>query len=478
MTTPPPQALQLPTDPEGPTGKLCLWLAGLQLADVPEPVIERAKDLLLDGIACALVGAQLPWSRVATQAVFGFEGAGDGIVIGWGRTIGRPAAALLNGTFIQGFELDDVHYRGPLHSASLVIPAILAVAAGQPVSGADALVAAIAGFETGPRVGMALHGLQMLSRGWHSGAVFGTHAAAATAGRLLGLAPDAMEDAIGLAGTQSAGLMAAQFEAMSKRMHHGFSARAGYSAAMLASAGYTGIKRVYERDYGGFLAMFGEGHNPDATKITEGLGMQWETSHISIKRYAAMGALHGPLDAVFELRARRPFRPEEIQSVSIGMSHASFHHGWWEAERPLTPIGAQMHVGYAVAAAILDGAAMARQFSPARIDSADIWALMPRIRAYHEPAFDTDFAARLNSVMTVRFADGSEEVVRIATPKTVGEPLQRSGVIDKYNALTDGIISHDRRDSIRQMVLALETLPSLTPLIDALAAPVGCTFDL
>jgi len=264
---------------------------------------------------------------------------------------------------------------------------------------------------------------------------------------------------------------------MSKRMHHGFSARSGYYAAMLAAAGYTGIKRVFERDYGGFLAMFGEGHNPDASKIHQELGAKWETSEISIKPYAAMGALHGPLDAVFDLKKRRPFRAADVESISIGMSHAHYHHGYWDADRPLTPIGAQMHVGYAVAAAILDDAAMARQFSPSRIDSEDIWSLMPKIRAYNETAFDTDYASRMQSRLSVRFTDGSEETVHITMPRTVSEPMDRAAVIAKYEALCDGVIELDRRDEIRDLVLRLDTLDDLEPLIALLAPPVRCAFD-
>jgi hypothetical protein len=210
------------TAPSGPTGKLATWVAGLTLADVPAPVRERAKHLLLDGIGCALIGAQLPWSRTATEAVLDIDGAGDTVVIGSGRTASGPAAAVLNGTFIQGFELDDFHPIAPLHSCSLVLPALLSTAASLPrTRGVDFLLAAIVGFEVGPRVGYTLNGVQMLDRGWHSGSVFGTHSAAMASGKLRGLSPARLEDALGLAATQSSGLMAAQFEAMSKRMHHG-----------------------------------------------------------------------------------------------------------------------------------------------------------------------------------------------------------------------------------------------------------------
>jgi 2-methylcitrate dehydratase PrpD len=254
-------------------------------------VREHAKHLILDGVACALVGAQLPVSRKGVQGVTALDDAGTGSLIGWGgRATSAPSAAMRNSSFIQGFELDDYHPLAPLHSNALVLPAMLAAAphAGT-VTGEAFLRGAILGYETGPRVGEALGGLEMIARGWHSGVVFGTVAAAAAAGTVCGLDAAGFEDALGMAATQSCGLMSAQFESMVKRMQHGFAARAGLTAAALAAVGYVGIKRVFERDYGGWLAVFGECHHPDASTIYEGLGSVWETERIAVKAYAAMG---------------------------------------------------------------------------------------------------------------------------------------------------------------------------------------------
>jgi 2-methylcitrate dehydratase PrpD len=464
-----------PTDPQGATGILCNWLQGFTLEQVPAPVVMRAKALLLDGVACALVGAQLPWSRTAVECVTRIEGAGNKTIIGWGRTTSAPAAALLNGTFIQGFELDDFHPLGPLHSASVVLPVLIACAEELgDVNGRQFLTGAIAGFEVGPRVGMALHGAQMLSRGWHSGSVFGTHAAAAASGVLLHLDASRFEDALGLAGTQSAGLMAAQYEAMSKRMHHGFSARNGVYAAVLAAGGYTGIKRVFEREYGGFLSVFGEGHNPDAGMITSGLGEVWETQRIAIKPYAAMGALHGPLDAIFDIARRRPLTTEAIERIEIDLTHASYHHGWWPPQRPLTPIGAQMNVGYAVAVAILDGAAMVRQFSPQRINQDDVWALIPKITARHDPALDSQKGR--GSRVTVYFKDGSALDSFNALPRTVGQPLTNDEVVQKFRVLTDDILEPARQQALIDQVLNIEDARDACSLVRLLAAPVGAAF--
>ncbi|MDE1172685.1 MAG: MmgE/PrpD family protein [Parvibaculaceae bacterium] len=466
------------TDPEGVTGTLSAWLAQLSLDDVPEAVRERAKYLLLDGIGCAFVGAKLPWSALAVEAVTRFEGRGEKTIIGWGRTTAGPAAALLNGTFIQGFELDDFHPLGPLHSASLIIPSLLACAEElENVSGSAFLLGAIKAFEVGPRVGMALHGAEMLSRGWHSGAVFGTHASAVAAGSLLGLDPAGYEDALGLAGTQSAGLMAAQYEAMCKRMHHGMASRNGLYAAHLAAAGYTGIKRVFEREYGGFLSVFGEGHAPDSSQITRELGESWETQRIVVKPYAAMGALHAPLDALFEIAARRPLRADEIVKVDVDMSHAAYHHGWWKVERPLEPIGAQMNVAYALAVAILDGAAMVAQFSPQRIAEDDVWALIPKIEAHHDAGFDKAGATSRGATrVRIRFTDGTTEECFTAVSRGILSPIPGDEVLAKFRTLTRDIVDSRRIGRIEDCVLNIERLGDLKELTGLLAEPVEPVF--
>jgi aconitate decarboxylase len=469
---------QAPTDPEGPTGRLTEWLQQLRLDSVPDDVQARAKHLILDGIACALVGARLPWSSTAVETITRFEGAGDKTIIGWGRSASGPVACLLNGTFIQGFELDDFHPLGPLHSASVVIPSLLACAEELGhVTGDKFLLGAIAGFEVGPRVGMALHGAQMLSRGWHSGSVFGTHASAVAAGILLDLDAARFEDALGLAATQSAGLMAAQFEAMCKRMHHGFAARNGLYSALLAAGGYTGIKRVFEREYGGFLSVFGEGHSPDAGKITERLGERWETMRIAMKPYAAMGALHAPLDAIFDIMAKRPLKSHEIERIDIDLSHAAYHHGWWTLERPLTPIAAQMNVAYAVAAAILDGAAMVQQFAPQRINRDDVWALIPKITAHHDPEFDKAGSAARNTRVTVHLKDGTKLQHRVEMARTIGAPLTNDQIVAKYRTLTDGIVASQRQADIVDFVLNLETAKDTSGLARLLAPSVGAAFS-
>ena len=462
------------TDPTGPTGRLVTWLSRTTLDDVPAEVQERAKYLMLDGVACALVGAKLPVSKVGVEGTLAFDSKGSGSIIGWGdETTSPQSAAMLNSSFIQGFELDDFHPGAPLHSNSLVLPAMLAAApAVGRIPGARLLLAAILGYETGPRVGLALGGLDMLSRGWHSGVVFGTLAAAASVGCLYGLDAAAFEDALGIAATQSGGLMAAQFESMVKRMQHGFASRDGLVAAALAASGYIGIKRVFEREYGGWLSTFGEGHKTYPEQIYHGLGTMWETGRITVKAYSAMGLLHAGIDAALKLRPK--VNVGDIDRIDIDMPEAAYGHGGWKAVRPLEPIGAQMNVAYAVAVALLDGDVLIDQFSAKRIDSDDVWNLIDRTKTHHEPAYDAlPIEDRLTTQVRITLKDGSKHSATVAHPRGNGDnSLTNSDITDKYRKLTNHTITPERQAAIQNTVLNIDTLDDIGKLVALLTPTV------
>jgi 2-methylcitrate dehydratase PrpD len=319
----------------------------------------------------------------------------------------------------------------------------------------------------------------MLTRGWHSGAVFGPFAAAAAAGCLLRINAAQFEDALGLAATQASGLMAAQFEAMSKRMHHGLASRNGLFAAAVASAGYTGIKRVFEREYGGFLSTFGEGHAPDASQVCLDLGERWETERVAIKPHAAMGGLHGGIDAVLELAAGRALRSDDIEQVEVEVGEAVFHHGGWVPTRPLNTVGAQMNLAYAVAVTILDGAAFVEQFSPSRIDQDDVWDLIGRTAVRHDAAIDQLGADAAGCTrVRIKFRNGEVNEAVVEQPRgRPGRPLSNQEIVAKFRRLAGAVIEADRRDAIENCVLELEIVGDVSELVALLAPPAGGLFN-
>jgi 2-methylcitrate dehydratase PrpD len=265
---------------------------------------------------------------------------------------------------------------------------------------------------------------------------------------------------------------------MSKRMQHGFAARNGVYAALLARRGYTGIKQVYEQPYGGFLSTFGEGHRPDASQIAAELGERWETERIVIKPYAAMGGLHAALDALFDIASQRSLVAEEIHHIDVEVSHAVYHHGWWTPERPLTPTAAQMNIGYALAVGVLDGAALIEQYAPSRIDADDVWALLPRVAAHHNETFDRLGApGRGQTRLEIRFTDGTSLESSQFAAKSVLTPLTNDEVVAKYRQLTARVLDPDRQARVEQLVLSLDDLPDLSGLVDALTGPVTSPFD-
>ena len=229
----------------------------------------------------------------------------------------RPHAALVNGTQVQGFELDDVHRKAVLHVGAVTLPALIAVAESHAkLSGRDFLTAAVAGYEIGPRVGLCM-GQEHIGQGWHSGATVGIFSAAAGAARALGLDAEKTVHALGIAGTQSSGLMAAQYGAMVKRMHAGRAAQSGLYGALLAANGFTGIVDVFEAPYGGFCTTFSRSQDRFNLNAAE-RGPRPNDSRrcgISLKFYSCVGSNHTTLDAIADIRKRRPFRLDEIDEI-------------------------------------------------------------------------------------------------------------------------------------------------------------------
>src|SRR5262249_25866344 len=224
------QVFVMSHDPGGDnpqTRGIAAFVAGLTYEQIPAEVIARIKLLILDSLGCAMFGTGLPWSRILLTTLAGLDTTTACAVWGTGRRLSAPHAALVNGTLVQSFELDDVHRAGVLHVGAVTLPALVAVAELRPgMTGRDFLRAALAGYEIGPRVGLCM-GPEHIGQGWHSGATVGVFAAAAGAAAGLRLSADQTVHALGIAGTQAAGLIAAQYGAMVKRMHAGRAAQSG-----------------------------------------------------------------------------------------------------------------------------------------------------------------------------------------------------------------------------------------------------------
>lgn len=326
---------------------------------------------------------------------------------------------------------------------------------------------------------MALNGAEVLSKGWHCGPVFGHPAASAAASKLFCLDSAGTEDAIGMACTQSCGLMAAQYEGMIKRMQHGFAARNGLFSALLARSGYKGIKKIFERPYGGYLSMFTQGSKREPryleAEVVKDLGTFWHTEVFRTKLYACVGGAHGMIEAIANLQTKHPTRMDDLSPLTrmtIRLNHAVYAHcGWPATERPMNATGSQMNCAYIAAVQLVERQVLLAQFATRALNSDDVWRLVPLIFCEHDPGFDTPKRG-CGAHIRMEFADGEvlEEVVD--QPRGFDPPLSNDEIREKWRKLTDDIVDSERREGIEKAVLGLEGLADLEVLTDLLAGEV------
>jgi aconitate decarboxylase len=452
------------------TRRIAEFVSGLTYEQIPAAVRERIKLLILDSLGCAIYGADLEWCRILRGTLERLDATRSTTIWGTDARLSSVHAALVNGTQVQGFELDDVHRKAVLHVGAVTLPALLAVAESHArLSGRDLLTAAVAGYEIGPRVGLCM-GQEHIGQGWHSGATVGVFSAAAGAARALALSADKSVHALGIAGTQSSGLMAAQYGAMVKRMHAGRAAQSGLYGALLASQGFTGIVDVFEAPYGGFCTTFSRSQDRfNLGALSAGLGERFETMGISLKFYSCVGSNHTTLDAIRDIRTRRPFDLDEIEGIVVHGSQVTVDHVGW----PYKPDGltaAQLNLPFCVATLLIEGDVFVDEFEPDCVDDPQRIELSRKVQVVHDPAITALGAAYRHKVrVDIQFRDGSVENETREAPRGSEQSFASAAdIIEKFRKLTRGVMPASRQEALIDTVTRLEELPDSHALTDML----------
>jgi aconitate decarboxylase len=443
------------------TQALADWASALTLNDIPVAVQAHAKLCLLDGLACGLYGSQLEWGRIAADVAV--EMAPNGMAGLWGHQarVGAGAAALANGTALHGFEIDDVHVRAMLHPAAVVLPAVLALAETETMSGAALLTAIVAGYEVGIRTGICA-GIPHGARGFHATGTVGCVAAAAGAANLLRLDPDQSANAIGIGATQAAGLYCARAGAMTKRFHAGHAAQAGVIAGLMARRGFTGSQDVLEVPFGGFMSTLTE--NADLSQLTEGLGQIWETELVGFKIHAACASAHTIIDGL-DVLMQRGLNAENLDHLTIHMTGKAARNVGW-AYKPGGVVAAQMNGYYAAASKLRDGQVFAEQYRAEKLADPATLAMIERMRIVHDPVLDAGGTAKRHA-SRVEAVLSNGETLSVFTEQRRGSshrPLTRDEIVSKYRLLTERILGADAIEDLLHVVFSIETLPDMTAL--------------
>ncbi len=455
------------------TRTIARWVSGLTYDAIPAEVRTRIKLLVLDSLGCSLYGVNLPWSRILRDTLAEIDTTSEGPAV-WGTKLrlSAPNAALINGTQVHAFELDDVHRQGVLHVGAVTLPALYAVVERQQdFDGRELLAATVAGYEIGPRVGICM-GQEHIGQGWHSGATVGVFSAAAGAARGLRLSPEQAVHALGIAGTQSAGLMAAQYGSMIKRVHTGRSSQSGLYGALLAQAGMTGIIDVFEAPYGGFCTTFSR--STDRFKMAElsaGLGTQWQTMGIALKLYSCVGSNHTTLDSIRAIQERRPFKIAELDKIVVHGSQVTVDHVGWPY-RPEGLTSAQLNLPFCVATLLLEGDVFVDQFREEDVANEKRIALSRIVQVVHEPAITARGSKFRHMVrVDIHFKDGTVQTETREAPRGSEHSFaSEADIVAKFRKLARGVIPDKQSDDLIDAVLGMEKLKSAGRVIELLRA--------
>jgi 2-methylcitrate dehydratase PrpD len=449
------------------TRTLARFAADIRFDQLDRELVDKFKKYLLDAIGCGFHGASLPWARIINQYLREQRGKREASL--WLQRFRGPSAsvALGLGVMIHAFDFDDYH-NAKIHPGAPVIPAAVTVGEAIGASGRDVLTAMVAGYETMIRVSLATGPNASRMKGWHLTGTTGTFGAAAAAGNLLGLSEDQMASALGLAGTQSAGLWAFLADgAMSKRFHPGRASQSGVMAAFLARSGFQGPSRILEAPDGGFCRAMSD--EVDLALATAELGTRFLSGETAIKPYACCASSHSAVDAVLEIKAKHPFPPSDVEKVLVKTARG-VHLQCGFQYKAMGVVEAQMSLQFIVAVVLLEGAALLEQFSEAKIADPRVRDLAHRVEIVVDPDIDRWYPARYANRVEVILKDGQRFEARVDFPKgSVERPMHFPEVAAKFRSLAGHAVEADRAGQIIAAVEHMETLDSVCELTKLLS---------
>ncbi len=407
---------------------------GLKLESLPPDVVSRAKGCLLDSLGCALFGSLQPWAKIMADEMLAEGSRGRSTVIGHQQTLAAPAAALCNGTATHGFELDDLLDEAIVHPGAIIIPAALAAAESVDAPGARLLLGIIAGYEILNRVGLAA-GVEPAHRGFHKTSVIGPVGAAVAAGVVMGLKPEQLSSAAGLACSTASGIKsfaAGTGGGMMKRMHAGRAAESGVRMAQLAARDFTGPPTAIDGRFG-LLEVFG-GKSARPELLTAGLGKDWAMQCVYVKVYPCCSWIQAAVQQLVVLRGPQPLEPKDIKQVRIGVSaYAAKNNG---EPAPVDTMGAQYSFPYCAALALTGDPTDPGMYLEKAIEDAGRRALARRVELFVDAEMEAAYPKHYGSRIELLLANGERRASFVLDPHGMpADPVNNQERNEKFSRL-------------------------------------------
>jgi 2-methylcitrate dehydratase PrpD len=410
--------------------ELAQWASDLRYEILPAPVVAQAKRLLLDTLSVGWAGSSADGVAAVREVLNAQGGRAEAATWAHGDRLPATQAALVNGMMGAALDFDSVHDVATVHADVVVLPAVLALAERQKLSGREFLAAYAAGDEMLVRLGLAV----TTHPGWFYTSVLGVFAAAAASARALKLDPARTQAAMGIALSRAAGTQQPLVErSLTKRMQSAFAARDGVEAALLARAGISSPAALFDGQVG-FEKLY---TGLDAGTALAGLGRDYLFPNLTLKKYASCFCNHAAIEAALDLVQRHGLKAGDVKEASVRVSPfmarlvgASFVPG----DNP--QVAAQFSVQYSVANAFLRGRFAVNDILPAAVTEPAVVALAKRVKVEIDPAQEGKFVPATVSVLTT----GGKRFEATATtlPGTPQRPMSDAELREKALACFAG----------------------------------------
>ena len=438
---------------------LATFVADLTPNQIPAAVLERARHLILDAVGIAHASTHYDFAHRSLSAMTELSaGAGDTPVIGLVAKLSLRDAMLMNGILIHGLDYDDTHAAGVIHATSSTFPCALGAAARAGLDVDTLLCAYVAGMEVGTRLASVARG-GFHQVGFHPTGMIGTFACALVAGRLFGLNAQQLSMAQGIALSMASGsLEFLQDGAWTKRMHPGWAAVAGFTAATLARHGFKGPRATYEGRFGVFNSYLGPlAKDCDLGLATAGLGEVWELAKVTVKPLPACHFTHACADAAAILRERHGLHVADIASVR-SLVPAEVVKTVCEPvatkKRPQNSYDAQFSIPYTVATALAKGRFGLAELDDAALRDEQVLALAAKVEYEVDP--DSPFPTYYSGEVVVTLNDGRELRHREHINRGAADrPISNADVERKFFENMQLVTSTARAAQVRDLVLAI-----------------------
>lgn len=448
-------------------GHLADHVAGTTYERLPPVAVEAAKKSIFDtlGVTLAASGVE-PAVQGVVDLVRETGGRPEATVLAFGDRVPALTAAFANGAMAHCLDFDDQTPWGQ-HSASSIVPAALAVAERRGgVPGREMIAAVAAGQDVFARLRRHVG----WRKDWNLSTVLGVFAAASATGRLLGLTPEQMAHALGIASMQSSGVMevVAGTGSNLRALYAGFSAKGAVLAALLADNGVTGVEHLFEGEHGVFATYFGGQYDRDA--ILADLGHDYQGSTTLYKLWPSVGTSHSHIQATIDIVVKHDLAVEDIDKIRV---HVGDYHDLMcrplEARRaPATPVDAKFSLPFLVAVAAVRRGVRVADFSAEGLRDPEVLAVARKVVPVADPDLDWKLELPPGRV-EVLLRDGRRfSQVGAPVPGSPEAPLTWGDLARKFGDCAAAAVSpptEQRIETAACMAQHLEELDDVTELV-------------